>query len=213
MADEPLRLSTVPPISAEGDYDAICVALRQTGRGRWFLEECARRSRNGHGMTFQAAVQPSNEPIRGERFADPQMDVLALSERLQDLAWTMREHDLDQGTCEHIEGLAAAILSASSLRDPRRAQKLSEALGHLERRVREMIEATRELTAATPPKDGIVGIDEDLFAAPSGAPAESPHVVSARSSQSRRAEPPSTAADPLAALNAMSDEEKIALFT
>src|SRR4051794_2711094 len=249
MADGPRPLSTIPPIPADGDFDAVCAALRQTGRGRWFLEECARRSRNGDGSAPNGAVQLSNGVIRGEHLPNPQMNVFALAERLQDLAWTMREHDLDEAICEQIEALAAAILSASSLRDPSRAQKLSEALRHLEERIHRMIEATA-LRAATPrssetateleprrairsgiggpaqpaagahsmPKtsvdDRIIGVDEELFAAPLGTSAESPGVLSDRPLRPRTAGPRSTSADdPLAALNAMSDEEKIALFT
>jgi hypothetical protein len=143
-------LSTIAPIPADGDFDAVCAALRQTGRGRWFLEECARRNRNGDGSAPNGAVQLSNGVIRGEHLPNSQMNVFALAERLQDLAWTMREHALDEAICEQIEALAAAILSASSLRDPSRAQKLGEALRHLEERIHGMIEAPAQ-RAATPP--------------------------------------------------------------
>ena len=40
------------------------------------------------------------------------------AERLQDVAWTMRERGLDPATCEEVEALASSILAASSLQDP-----------------------------------------------------------------------------------------------
>jgi hypothetical protein len=217
MADEPLGLHTFLPIPADGDYDAICAALRQTVRGRWFLEECARRSLNGQTTALSAGVPPSNGAIRGQPFLNPQMDVFAVAERLQDLAWTMRERALDQGMCEQMEALAGAILSTSALRDQGRLQKLSEALGHLEQRVQTMLGAAAE-GAETPHSresrsdSSIVDVDEELFAVSSDASARPIRPVEAPSSP-----PPRISAgmrsDILAALNAMSGEEKIALFT
>src|SRR5438876_4234028 len=68
-------------------------------------------------------------------------DIFALAERLQDLAWTLRERQIETATCVQIEELAATILSASALRDPadRRAQRLGEALRYLEQRLPTMI--------------------------------------------------------------------------
>jgi hypothetical protein len=247
MADEPLPLSTVPPIPAEDDYDAICAALRQTVGGRRFLEEYARRSRNGDASAPHAIIQVSNGAIQGVPNSHPQMNVFVLAERLQDLAWIMRERALDQRICEQMEALGAAILSASSLRDPGRLQKLSEALGHLEQRVQRMIEGmagraetphTNEVAtkpepgdfllerppilsgAATPaqpftrarPEGRIVDMDEELFAVPSGASGKPVQPGEVGSSPPQRT-PSKMRSDVLAALNAMSDEEKIALFT
>jgi hypothetical protein len=275
MPDEPLALSTIPPtVAADGDYDAICVALRQSERGRWFLEEHTRRSRNG----------AAGAVIRGERTQATQTDVLATVERLQDLAWTMREHGLDPAACEPIEILVSTILAASWLRDPndRRARKLGEALGLLERRIDSMIAAakdarrepaesastaapselppsgqgepapipsgsadddptvpvesaagtnTRETVAdATtvrvptmweppseppaaspmqpPPDDWTADIEDELFAAPALPVPQAAGATAAGSAPNI-----STRSDPLAALNALSDAEKIALFT
>jgi hypothetical protein len=67
--------------------------------------------------------------------------ILAAAERIQDVAWTMRERGIDPQTCEQIEALASSILSASSLPDPddHRAHKLSEVLQYLERRIAAML--------------------------------------------------------------------------
>ncbi len=143
MADEPLALSTIPPAVPADDYDAICSALRQTERGRRFLEEHARR----HGVSDTESLTGAIEPVDTEEDdAQPaQIDVLAIVERLQDLAWIMREHGLATATCEHIEALTSAILAAPSLCDPanRHTQKLGKALGLLERHIDNMIVAAR----------------------------------------------------------------------
>jgi hypothetical protein len=162
--------------------------------------------------------------------ADADYDPIgAAAERLQDLAWTMRERGLDVSTCAQIEELAAAILSASSLRNPagQRAQRLAEVLRYLEQRLETMLDdgaasanAPSTPAEAPPPADVVPGpdaataplgardvmeeIENELFAnvpapaapAPAAQPTPQPHPR-----------------DPLAALRAMSDEERIALFT
>lgn len=101
-------------------------------------------------QTHAEVTEIKPETVARGKFEEPApnaaTDVVAAAERLQDLAWSMREHGLDMTTCEQIETLASTILSASSLRDPgdRRAQKLGEALRYLERRIDSMIESTAE---------------------------------------------------------------------
>jgi hypothetical protein len=261
MANEPLALSTPPQLPADGDYEAICAELRQTERGQRFLEECARRSRNGDAKPVTDAIGLS-EPMTDAR---PNMveQVSAAAERLQDLAWRMREHGLDLAVCEQLEGLASAILAAPSLRalGTHRAQKLGEVIGYLERRIEGMIKSAAAGVMAMPsleevphspnvagePEPGefllesppltsraarsaplgnfadsapvavpgnVEGIDEELFAAPPAAAVKPvPAPSDAQSQQRMSAMPPATRSDPLAALNALSDAEKIALFT
>lgn len=57
MPTEPFALSTVrsAPLE-EADYDAICDAMTATARGRWFLEEFARRNRNCDTTEVLAAI-------------------------------------------------------------------------------------------------------------------------------------------------------------
>jgi hypothetical protein len=80
-------------------------------------------------------------------------DVFAAAGRLQEVAWTMREHGLDMAMCDQITDLSTAILSASSLRnnpDDGRAQQLAEVLRSLEQRIDAMLRAAAE----PPPSDG-----------------------------------------------------------
>jgi hypothetical protein len=195
MSEEPFALSTIPPqpVAAEGDFDAICETVKASERGRWFLEEYARRNRNADTTQVLAAIGRIEGVVRGGRdreayhsvradlldmartiavtraevaetkveaapeakhASEPRAaatsEVFAMAERIQDVAWTMRERGIDPRTCEQIEALARAILSASSLRDPNdhRVGKLGEVLHYLERRIEGMLDAVAAEAAA-----------------------------------------------------------------
>jgi len=197
MTDGSFAISTIPSgLPADGDYDALCQALMASARGRWFLEEYAKRNRNAdtgivldaiarveavvrselesratQGMRIEllemartiaqtradvAESKPAPQAA-AEAASDPQTDIFAAAERLQDVAWTMRERGLEMAMCDQIADLSSAILSASSLRNSNdgRAQKLAEVLRSLERRIDAMLRA-----AARPaPSDGSVGTE------------------------------------------------------
>jgi len=53
------------PLS-EADYDLIEAAVMETGRGRWFLAEYARRNRHSDTMTLLGAIDRLEAAIRGE---------------------------------------------------------------------------------------------------------------------------------------------------
>ena len=71
MAEELFAISTIAPAPAEpSDYDSICAALMQTERGRWFLEEYAKRNRSADTRVLLAAIQRIETVVstdRGER--------------------------------------------------------------------------------------------------------------------------------------------------
>ena len=68
MPAEPLALSTVPPApTADTDYDAICAAVTATARGRWFLDEFAKRNRNSDTSQVLAAIARMEAAVVGER--------------------------------------------------------------------------------------------------------------------------------------------------
>jgi hypothetical protein len=190
MADGSLALSTMPPaLPADADYDALCEALMASARGRWFLEEYAKRNRNSDTGLVLDAIARVEAVVRSEqahqasqgvriellemartiaqtradvaeakpehtasRSAASGTDVFAAAGRLQEVAWTMREHGLDMAMCDQITDLSTAILSASALRNPNdsRAQQLAEVLRSLERRIDAMLRAAAE----PPPSDG-----------------------------------------------------------
>jgi hypothetical protein len=68
MPAEPLALSTVPPASSvDTDYDAICAAVTATARGRWFLDEFARRNRNTDTLQVLDAIARMEAAVVSER--------------------------------------------------------------------------------------------------------------------------------------------------
>jgi hypothetical protein len=58
MSEEQFAVSKVAPTpAAQADYDAICAALMHTARGRWFLEEYARRNRSADTRLLLTAIE------------------------------------------------------------------------------------------------------------------------------------------------------------
>jgi hypothetical protein len=127
----------------------------------------------------------------------------------------MRERGLDMAVCDQIADLSSAILSASSLRDPNdgRARKLAEVLRYLEQRIDSMLDARPDgaepaIAAVPPPPSPAEIVPEPLAPEP---PADRLPAVEIEFDPMPMNRPP--VRDPLAALRAMSDEERIALFT
>jgi hypothetical protein len=68
MPDDRHALSKIPQaLPMEADYEAICTAVMSTGRGRWFLEEYARRSRQSDTMQLLAAIERIEAAIADDR--------------------------------------------------------------------------------------------------------------------------------------------------
>jgi hypothetical protein len=56
-----------PTAPADADYDAICAAVTATARGRWFLDEYAKRNRNTDTLQVLAAIARMEAAVVGER--------------------------------------------------------------------------------------------------------------------------------------------------
>jgi hypothetical protein len=68
MSDDPSARSIASPaLPAPGEYDAICAVLMHTERGRWFLQEYARRSRSADTELLLAAIKRIEGVVRAER--------------------------------------------------------------------------------------------------------------------------------------------------
>src|SRR5580692_12402997 len=73
MSEELFAISTIPPApAAQGDYDSICAALMHTERGRWFLQEYARRNRSADTQLLLAAIQRIEAVVCAERHKQAQ---------------------------------------------------------------------------------------------------------------------------------------------
>jgi hypothetical protein len=237
MPDEPFALSTRPPEApVEAEYEGIRTALVATARGRWFLQEYARRNRVTDIKSALSAIERIESAIQSEPAQQPHQhrppqhpdmgpgsgvpEILTAVQRLQEAARSLRERSIELSTAEQVEQLAAAILSVTSLHNPgdRRAPKLAEMLGHLERRIAAMLDTST--TGSVPSADTGSQPEPPRIAAPLPADflLDPLTAVSASTTPAPSAPSDATASRApvsrgMAALHATSDEERVALFT
>jgi hypothetical protein len=209
MANEPLALAIRPPDAPnEDDFLTLCAALSESGRGRAFLAEYARRNRNADTEALLVAIGRIEARLRADASA-----VQRLRDDLRMLLIAIR--------------LARPEIAAA---DPAtQPAKLTKLLDLLERRIDAMaeakpadampdepVEAARSHLAVVPPPD------EPELPIPAPTSAQAPAIalvhglektsaptVPAVIEASVAAPPP----DPLAAIMALSDDERLALFT
>jgi hypothetical protein len=242
MANEPLALAIRPPeapqeASQEDAYLTLCAALSQSARGRAFLAEHTRRSRNADNEALLTAIGRIETRLQADASA-----VQRLRDDLRMLVTAIR--------------LARPEIDAAD--PPARAVKVAKLLDLFERRIDAMAEArASELPADAAPRARIALAESapapeparaQLFVLPmrnepeapppapaSLAPPPQPSPVStpkpatiavpkaavAPQAAVARAAPPAAAvveaavppADPLAAIMALSADERLALFT
>jgi hypothetical protein len=191
MANEPLALAIRPPDAPnEDDFLTLCAALSESARGRAFLAEYARRNRHADTEVLLAAIGRIEARLRADASA-----VQRLRDDLRMLLIAIR--------------LARPEIDAA---DPAtQAAKLTKLLDLLERR----IDAMAEVKSADKPAESalahlavVPSPDEPELPIPSPASFE-PRIVEKTAAEPVAAPPP----DPLAAIMALSDDERLALFT
>jgi hypothetical protein len=193
MTTTPLALAVIPPDALSDDeYRTLCEALAESARGRAFLAEYARRNRHADTEALLAAIARIETHMRADASA-----VQRLRDDLRMLLIAIRLARPEIDTA----GPAA------------KAVKLSALLDLLERRIDAMAEAKpADLAPAeeTPAAQlaAVPPLDEPELPIPASVSFEPRPVGTA-------APVPATADkhDPLAAIMALSEEERIALFT
>jgi chemotaxis regulatin CheY-phosphate phosphatase CheZ len=164
-------------------------------------------------------------------------DILAAAEQIQEVAWTLREQGLDPEVCDLLDARATAIYTACSFQDltGQRTRKVIQVLRYLEGRINAMIDIwgldgamaaeaaharADEAALASGPARAGHGLDQadvDIVMGPAAgaAPAHHAEIIDAElvTPAPKPAAPPAPASDPLAPLNALTPEEKIALFS
>jgi hypothetical protein len=130
-----MTASLTPTASlSEDDYQAIEAAVMETARGRWFLLEYARRSRASELLQVVDAISRLEHSLRDAQGQWPQAPAQVpggapnglqgrllgertreIAERLQNLAWDLRERDFDDMSCDAIEAQARAVLALAKL--------------------------------------------------------------------------------------------------
>jgi hypothetical protein len=120
-------MTNKPPAGLNAaDYDAIEAAVMETARGRWFLIEYDRRRRTAETAQLLEAVTrleravgsggplALDAPPKALALPRPALQPLAhasaVAERLQDIAWNMRERGFDDAICGAIEEQARLVL-------------------------------------------------------------------------------------------------------
>ena len=210
MPNEPLALAIRPPDAPnEDDFLTLCAALSESGRGRAFLAEYARRNRNADTEALLTAIGRIEARLHADASA-----VQRLRDDLHMLLIAIR--------------LARPEIDAA---DPAtHPAKLKKLLNLLERRIDAMAEAkpanampdepaetARAHLAVVPPPD------EPELPIPSPTSAQAPAIVLVHDLEKTSAptvpavivagvtepQPP----DPLAAIMALSEDERLALFT
>lgn len=190
MTNALLALAVIPPEPLNNDeYRALDDALSESTRGRAFLAEYARRNRNADTEALLAAIERIETQL--------QADASAVQRLRDDLRMLLIAIRLAR---PEIDGAGTAA----------KAIKLSALLDLLERR----IEAMSDLKpAALSPQDEdaptaalavVPPLDEPELPIPTSVGFEPRPVATIESTPPR---------DPLAALMALSDEERLALFT
>jgi hypothetical protein len=95
-------------------FETIEAAVRETERGRWFLQEYARRVRAQELARIEAAIWRIEQrlPSASDSAPQPEPRILALSvhQRLLDLAASLRERGVDDDACTRIEAQANALI-------------------------------------------------------------------------------------------------------
>ncbi len=153
MSNDPLAVSEAwPGPPDEADYEAFCAALLATERGRRFLTEYA--SRNCAPTTRTLGDPPLQSPSRSRDLAElaaainrikaeiatsdaPESNGLAAAERIQDIAFALRERDVDAALCDALEaalreiGVAFALNEAATERARKSADLLREHAGRI----------------------------------------------------------------------------------
>ena len=180
---------------SEGDYQTICTALSESARGRWFLSEYARRNRTADTDVLLAAL----DRIEGRLNADAAaLDRFRDELRMLLIAIRVARPDIDE--------------TAASGQGP----KLAALVNLLEQRIDALVEGKaapvddgaqrdRGFLKLVPPSDEPeLPIPSPPVASPQPAPVEKPPAASTA---------PQPTADPLAALMALSEIERIALFS
>lgn len=221
MPNEPLALAIKPPAApSEDDFLTLCAALSESARGRAFLAEYARRNRNADTEALLAAIGRIEERLRADASA-----VQRLRDDLRMLLIAIR--------------LVRPEISAAS--PATQAAKLSKLLDLLERRIDAMAEANPANAVQDDPAEAarshlavVPALDQPELPMPSPTAAHVPAITAVDGAamtpdvlvvasappapeivEKIAAEPAaqSPRPGPLAAIMALSDDERLALFT
>lgn len=183
MVNDPLALASPPDAPSEDEYQAFVAALSESARGRAFLAEHARRSRNEDSATLLSSVQRLEGLVRAQVDAPPEEnpidDVRGMLEAIR-----AAQADIDLGTltaqvaklAELIEGVQQRIDTLATPPAPPPAEAMEPAAEPVEGAVAEeetaLLAPTDEPEIFEPETAGEVARETDVEAAPVEAETE-----------------------------------------
>jgi hypothetical protein len=195
------------------EYAAIYAEIAATERGRWFLSEYVKRHRGADTQRLVGSLARAEAAVRGDAPAElpaafarnladlaaaigqveaviaagaaPAADGLAASERIQDIAFALREREIDAALCDALETALYELGEAFAHSDAaaERAQSAAALLRGLQASVSTMIALAAASPAAEParvaePGEPIWGMTSEVqagaLAADAAAPASLP---------------------------------------
>ena len=99
------------------------------------------RGKDANGMQFAAASQTLDSVIGTTEQATSA--ILSAAERVQEIAWTMREKGIDPAICDELDASATDVYTACGFQDltAQRIAKAVETLKFLDKRIRVLVDA------------------------------------------------------------------------
>jgi hypothetical protein len=108
-----MTIAVPPPGLQPAEYEAIEAALSSSARGRAFLVEYARRVRQDDAARLLHAIERLEARLEAQKALAP-VEAYSLAERLEELAWSLRERGAEDFACGKIEALAREFRAAAA---------------------------------------------------------------------------------------------------
>jgi hypothetical protein len=233
MASEPQALAIHSEASSEDEYRSLCAALETSARGRAFLSEYARRNRNADTEIVLAALDRLAAQMRSDAAA---VEHMRAELRMLLIAIRLARPDIDAG---RPPGKVAMLTALVDLLERRIDALFDNKAASGQARPDEPAETARpQLSVVPPPDEPELPIPSPLGAQPpaiavvheaqanraSGAAImpevnvfdSAPPVTAktvAKPAAAKAEPPPADRLRPLAAIMALTEDERLALFT
>ncbi len=120
MLDEPFALTTISlSTQSEGDYEAICATVMERARGRWFLQEYARRNRNSDTEAVLSAIERIEAFIRCAQNQETQEIHDSLPAELKELTGIIAQgrRELSQDEPQNLQPPSKTFLAAERIQE------------------------------------------------------------------------------------------------
>ena len=127
MSNDPLARSDIwAGAPNDTEYDAVYAAVTATERGRWFLAEYSNRNRHADTASLVAAMARIEAGMMASKGITaneaPPLDLAAAVERIQDIAFGLRERGVDAALCDALDAAVREICEALASGKPAAAE-------------------------------------------------------------------------------------------